>query len=328
MSLSTPLKLIQKVPMINLLFSLMFAVSAQAEIVEKTVAIVNSELILESDFKELGKRIGQPGLVDESLLYDKPISSLKDNRKAQLEFLIREKLLKSEIKKLNLTVTEDRVSSELNDMAKRNNVSQAELLNIIRGQGISPVEYKAFLKDSIEKRLLMDSEIISKLRISDEDALNEYLKTNPSSRPAIDEFSVSHIFFSPKKGGSDEALKRAEAVLVKLRGGESFEALAQQSSEDQNFTAGGGLGTFKAGEFLPEIESSVANLKVGEITSIVKSRMGFHIVKLTSKKLTTDPKFEKAKERIKAVLLENSFKRQLKNWLQTKRDESFVRINE
>jgi peptidyl-prolyl cis-trans isomerase SurA len=51
-------------------------------------------------------------------------------------------------------------------------------------------------------------------------------------------------------------------------------------------------------------------------------------VKLTEKKLTTDPKFEKNKEEIKSRLMEKSFKRQLKTWLQSKREESSIRINE
>lgn len=314
--------------MINLLFTLLLAVPGHAEVVEKTVAIVNNSLVLESDFKDLEKRISKPGLVDDSLLFDKSASSLKGNRKAQLEYLINEKILQSEIKRLNLSVTSDRVESEIKDMAKRNNVPEAELLNIIKGQGISPEDYKAFLKESIEKRSLMDSEIISKLRISDEDALNEYLKTNPDSRPSIDEFSVAHIFFNPKKGGAEAAIKRADMIQGKLRSGENFENLAQQYSEDPNFSAGGNLGTFKSGEFLTEIETAISNLKVGETTPVVKSRMGYHIVKLTGKKLTTDPKFEKAKEPIKARLLEASFKRQLKTWLDSKREESFIRINE
>lgn len=314
--------------MINLLFTLLLAVPGHAEVVEKTVAIVNNSLVLESDFKDLEKRITKPGLVDDSLLFDKSASSLKGNRKAQLDYLINEKILQSEVKRLNLSVTSDRVDSEIKDMAKRNNVSEAELLNIIKGQGISPEDYKAFLKESIEKRSLMDSEIISKLRISDEDALNEYLKTNPDNRPSIDEFSVAHIFFNPKKGGAEAAIKRADMVQGKLRSGENFENLAQQYSEDPNFSAGGNLGTFKSGEFLTEIETAISNLKVGETTPVVKSRMGYHIVKLTGKKLTTDPKFEKAKEPIKARLLEASFKRQLKTWLDSKREESFIRINE
>ncbi len=314
--------------MINLLFALLVATPSHAEIVEKTVAIVNSELVLESDFKDLVKRIPKQGMVDESLLFDKPATSLIGNRKAQLDYLINEKILQSEIKRLNLAVTNDRVESELKEMARKNQVSEAELAKVIQQQGVSMDDYRRFLKDSIEKRSLMDAEIISKLRISDEDALNEYLKTNPNNRPSIDEFSVSHIFFNPKKGGAEASIKRAETVLGKLRSGENFENLAQQFSEDPNFSTGGALGTFKSGDFLPEIEEAISSLKVNETTPIVKSRMGFHIVKLTGKKLTTDPKFERAKDKIKAQLLENSFKRQLKNWLQTKRDESFIRINE
>jgi peptidyl-prolyl cis-trans isomerase SurA len=314
--------------MISLLVSLFLAVPVKAEVVEKTLAVVNNEIILESDLKELQSRIAKPGMVDDALMDGKSADTLKKDRKAQMDYLINEKILSSEIKRLNLTVTNDRVEQEFKDMAKRNNVGEAELMSILKGQGINIAEYKIFLKEKIEKQNLMDTEIISKLRISDEDALNEYLKSNPNNKPAIDEFSVSHIFFSPKKGGSEAAYKRAETALSKLRSGENFETLAQQFSEDPNFSAGGALGTFKSGEFIPEIEEAISSLKVGETTGIVKSRLGFHIVKLTTKKLTPDPKFEKQKDRIKAQLLEASFKRQLRLWLQNKRDDSFIRINE
>lgn len=314
--------------MISLLISLFLSAPVHAEVVEKTLAVVNSEIVLESDLKDLQKRLLKPGMIDDALLGDKTADSLKKDRKAQLEYLINEKILASEIKRLNLSVTNDRVESELKDMAKRNNVSEAELMNILKGQGIAIADYKLFMKEKIEKQSLFDTEIISKLRISDEDAMNEYLKANPNNKPSIDEFSVAHIFFSPKKGGAEAAYGRAETVLGKLRNGENFDTLAEQFSEDPNFSTGGNLGTFKSGEFIPEIEAAISNLKVGETTQIVKSRLGYHIVKLTGKKLTQDPKFEKAKEKIKAQLLEASFKRQLKIWLQNKRDESFVRINE
>lgn len=314
--------------MINILASLLFFGSAHAVIVEKTVAIVNSEVVLESDFKNLEERSGKPGMIDDALLFDTSLNDLKKSRKAQLDYLINEKILESEIKRLNLSVTSDRVDQELREMAKRNNVDQAELARIIKSQGISLPEYREFLKNNIEKKSLMDTEIISKLRVSDEDALNEYIKTNPNSSSSIDEFSVSHIFFDPKKGGAEAALKRAESTLSRLRSGQNFESLAQQYSEDPNFSSGGSLGTFKSGEFLTEIENSISSIKVGETTPVVKSRMGYHIVKLTNKKITTDPKFARSKDAIKARLLEASFKRQLKQWLQSKRDESFIRINE
>ncbi|WP_413576416.1 peptidylprolyl isomerase [Bdellovibrio sp. HCB290] len=314
--------------MISLLVSLLIAVPVKAELVEKTLAVVNNEIILESDLKELQTRITKPGMIDDALTDGKSLEELKKNRKAQMEYLINEKIISSEIKRLNLAVTNSRVEQEFKDLAKRNNVSEAELINILKGQGVDILEYKVFLKEKIEKSSLMDTEIMSKIRISDEEALNEYLKANPKNKPAIDEFSVSHIFFNPKKGGGEAAFKRAENVLSKLRSGENFETLAQQFSEDPNFSSGGALGTFKSGEFMPEVEEAIAGLSIGETTGIIKSRMGFHIAKLTGRKLTPDPNFEKQKDRIKAQLMEASFRRQLRLWLQSKRDDSFVRINE
>lgn len=313
---------------LGFLILLLAGFSAQAEIVERIVAIVNTEIILESDLKTLQKTLGKPGMVDESLLLDKTVDSLKHDRKAQLNYLINERLISSEIKRLNLTVTSDRVDQEMREKAKQSGMTEADMASALKSQGVTEQEYRKFLKDHIEKQSLMDAEIVSKLRISDEDALNEYLKKNPNSKSSINEFSVAHIFFNPKKGGAQAAYDRAQVVLGKLQNGESFETLAEQFSEDPNFTAGGNLGTFKAGEFLPEIENSIQSLSIGSTTPIVKSRMGYHIVKLLSKKVTTDPRFDREKDRLKAQLLEASFKRQLRVWLVQKREDSFIRINE
>lgn len=316
--------------MTKLLFSflLLLPFVARAEIVERIVAIVNNEIILESDFKELLRKIKTPALVAESMLFGKGFDDLKKDRKVQLDYLINEKIMASEIKRLNHNVTMERVDQEIRDMAKKNNVSVSEIMAAFKAQGISTSEYQTFLKEKIEKQALIESEIISKLRISDDDALAEYLKKNPENKSSVNEFTISHIFFNPKKGGAEAALNRAQAILTKLRAGENFETLAEQNSEDPNFTSGGLLGTFKSGEFLKELEASIQDLGPGQTSPVVKSRMGFHIVKLLNKKLTTDPKFEREKEKIKALLFEQNFKRQMKNWLVSKREEAFVRINE
>jgi len=308
---------------------LIFPMVSHAEIIERIVAIVNNEIILESDFRELQNKFKTPAMIDEALLLNgKTIEDLKKDRKVQLDYLINEKIMESEIKRLNHTVTMDRVEQEIKDMAKKNNVSVNEILAAFKAQGISEAEYQAFLKSKIEKQSLIEAEVVSKLRISDDDALAEYLKNNPDRKTTVNEFSIAHIFFNPKKGGPEAAYQRAEAVLQKLNAGENFETLAEQNSEDPNFTSGGVLGTFKSGEFLPEIEASIQNLNPGQTTGIVKSKMGYHIVKLLSKKLTSDPKFEKEKEKIKSDLFEQNFKRQMKNWLLSKREEAFIRINE
>ncbi len=301
--------------------------ASAAEVVDKIVAIVNSEIILESDFNSLVQKTKNATMVDESLLPRGDINSLKKDRKLQLEYLINEKLMDAEVKRLNLSVTAERVQQEIKDMGKRNGMSAQDVLSAVKAQGISTAEYQEFLKTKIERQGLVETEIVSKLRITDDDALAEYIKRNPGTRSSVNEFSVAHIFFNPKKGSPEEALSRAKKTLQLLQSGGKFDELAEKYSEDPNFTAGGFLGTFKSGEFMKEIENSIQNLNPGDTTPIIKSKMGFHIVKLISKKVTTDAHFEKVKAKIVAELMESSFRRQLKIWLQSKRDEAFIRIN-
>lgn len=304
-----------------------FTQFANSEVVEKIVAVVNNEIVLESDFPLLVSKI-KKRVLDENLLPENQSAFLNFDRHSLLQYMINERLLDSEVKRLNLNVTDEKVDQKIRDIAKSNRITAEEVLATVQQEGVSVEEYKSTLKSQIERQSLIENEVISRLRISDEDALSEYLKTNPSSKISVNEFSISHIFFNPKKGSPMDAYKRAEDVLLRLKQGESFELLAEQNSEDPNFSKGGYLGSFKSGEFMPEVEQSISDMNPGQYSGIIKSRMGFHIVKLISKSVSPDPKFEKEKEKIKNHIFSQTFRRQLRLWLETKREEAFIKINE
>ncbi len=300
---------------------------ASAEVVDRIMAVVNSEIVLQSDLKSFSKKVDQGGMIDDLLLFGQRPDSLKGNKALQTDFLINEKILDSEIKRLNLTVTVERVEQELRDIAKKNNVSRAELMNAIKAQGMSPSDYQDFIKTRIERQALIEQEISSKIRVSDEDVSAQYARMNPNANTGIYEYSLAHILFNPHKGGPQAAKERAEAVLKKIREGGSFDTLAEQNSEDPSFTTGGVLGVFKAGEFSPEMEKAVQGLGAGDVSDVVQTRAGFHIVKVLNKKIISDPKFEHEKEKIRAQLFEKAFQKHFKNWIDSKREESFIRIN-
>ena len=65
-----------------------------------------------------------------------------------------------------------------------------------------------------------------------------------------------------------------------------------------------------------------------EITKVIRSKLGFHIVKVLDKKISLDPKFESEKESLKGAIIEKNFKRQFKIWLENKKDEAFVKLND
>lgn len=297
---------------------------AAKELVNKVLVVVNSETVLLSDLKKLQTRIQKPGAIDDTLLLGEKVESLKNNRKAQIDFLIREKLVESEIKRQNFSVTDDRVENEMSTLAKRANLARPEFNKFIARQGFTVEEYKEILKARLERQSFFESEIVSKLRITDEDAYGEFQSKNPNYRPNVNEFKIAQIFFSPKKGGPQGALDRASAVASRIQAGESFETLANQLNETPGANRDGLLGTFRSGEFMAEIERAVGGLAANEVSGVIKSPAGFHIVKVLSKKTTLDPNFLKVKEMIKASLVEKNFQRQLKNWFEVKKQDAYI----
>lgn len=305
----------------------LFASICLAEVVDRIVAVVNNEIVTLSELKDFSKKVSKNGMIDDLLLFGQRVDSLKGNETAQLNYLINEKILDSEIKRLNLSVTIERVEQEIRDIAKKNGVSRTELMSAIKAQGMNASDYQAFIKTRIERQSLIEQEITSKIRVSDEDVMAQYSRMNPNADAGIYEYSLAHILFNPRKGGAEAALERARAALGKIRSGTAFEVVAEQTSEDPHFSTGGVLGTFKAGEFNSEMEKAVQGLGAGDVSEVVQTKGGFHIIKVLSKKIITDPRFEREKEKIRAQLFEKSFQKHFKNWIEEKREDSFIRIN-
>ncbi len=147
-------------------------------------------------------------------------------------------------------------------------------------------------------------------------------------KPSVSEFKIAQIFFSNKSGGQSGAQARADAAYARYAAGESFETIANQVDETPSANRDGALGTFKSGEFLPEIEQAIGNLSEKTVSSVLRGPNGYHIVKLLSKKTIVDPNFTKVKESIKGALVQQNFERQLKNWFELKKLDSNVQIYE
>ncbi|MBY0553247.1 peptidylprolyl isomerase [bacterium] len=311
---------------IFLLLSVFSSFTFSKEVVDKIAASVNNEIVLLSELKSMEARLKKVGSIEESLLLGASPDSLKGNKKAQLDFLIREKLVDSEIKRLSMSLTEEQVNAELAQMAKRGRMTMAEFTSYMAGQGYTLEQYKEVLKAQNERRAFFEKEIVSKLRITDEDAYGVFQTKFPNYRPSVGEFKIAQIFFSVKKGGPDSALERAKAALEKINGGESFETVANLVDETPGSNKDGVLGSFKSGEFLPEIENALGGLSVGSISGILRGPNGYHIVKLLDKKSVVDPNFIKVKEQIKASLIQQNFERQLKNWFELKKLDANIKI--
>lgn len=121
-----------------------------------------------------------------------------------------------------------------------------------------------------------------------DEELGGFLLAGQRSTTPTAELRASHIVFRARDDMSpqqiEDAKSRAEVVLKKLRNGSDFVTTARQFSQDRRTAAkGGDLGYFTAGTMFPQFDKAVLGLKVGEVSEIIRTPVGFHIIKLTER---------------------------------------------
>lgn len=298
-----------------------------AKPVDHIVAIVNDQIITNSDAEGFKKNLTGGGMVDDALLQMADPKKIASDREALLNFMIDEKILDSEVKKKNLEVTIERVESEIRDLMTKRGINRDQLKEVLKGRGVTMAQYQDYIKTSLERHALIEKEVSSKIRISDEDVASYYMAKKGTDKNQVFEYTIAHIVLAPHKGREDYAPKKAQEAYEKLQAGEAFDTVAEQYSEDPNFSKGGILGTFNSGEMLPEIESAVKRLQPGEYSPVVKTKTGYNIFKVVKRTLISDPKLEAEKEDLRNALFAEAFKKQFKAWLNERREEAFIKIN-
>ena len=153
--------------------------------------------------------------------------------------------------------------------------------------------------EEMKKRVVVDKffkkEVDQKTQVSDEE-IKTFFDKNPDEGKSPDEIRASHILLKTRE--------EADVVLKKAKQGAKFEDLAKKFSTDPGGKeTGGDLGFFSQGMMVPEFDSVAFKLKVGEVSDIVQSRFGFHIIKLLEKKEGKQKSVEESKPEIEKKLL-------------------------
>lgn len=153
------------------------------------------------------------------------------------------------------------------------------------------------------------NDLINKVIIADEE-LKRYYDRNLKQFEMPEEAKARHILIRPDNGATDkdkaksEARKKAEDILAQLKGGAKFADLAKANSADPGSAKqGGDLGWFPKGVMVKSFEEAVFSLKKGEVSGVVETEFGFHIIMLDDKKDSDLMPFNKAKESIKRDII-------------------------
>ena len=311
---------------------LFFTTPAFSKVVERIVAIINDDIITQTDVIDYKKKLKRNQFLDDTLVRNP--SELLENPKMLINHLINEKLMDTEVKKQNLTVTEERIQQEVQKIAQANRINTGQLITALKKEQISFKDYRHFLKTKLERQALIERVIIPYIQISDEDITNYYytrLQKNKSSKKPQFEYAIQHILFnwtSREQKNVQTAKSQAEKALSLLKSGTNFDSLTERYNKDKDpLISGGSLGTFKSNELLASFDAAIQNLEAGQFSQVVKGHRGFHILRPTSKRLIEDPNLTKRRSQIHNALYQEAFRKRLALWLDQRRHQSFVKIN-
>lgn len=254
---------------------------AQREVIDKVVATVGGELVLLSEVEE-----------QRALMASQQSNLPDDIRCSIMDQIMANKLLLNQSKLDSIMVTDEEVEVQLDARIERilgfmnNDVSQFEEYY---GQSIN--EVKAQFREDLKNQLLVDrmrGNIMASVTVTPSEVKTFFNSIPQDSLPYFNaEVEIGEIVYKPKV--NKEERERAVSLLEELRerivdGGESFAELAGKYSDDGSARAGGDLGWAKRGRYVPEFEAAAFRLEKDEISPVIESEFGFHIIQMLERR--------------------------------------------
>ncbi len=263
---------------ILLLIILILAVFANGEVLDKIIAKVGNDIILQSDLDKQIMQMQSAGMLDENM-----------SEEEILEQMVEFKLVVQKAKELDYVINEDQIEAMAQRRIEeiRNNFeSETAFLNELKKSNMNRFDLLNYFKEMMKEQSLREQviryEIDSKIEVSDqeiEEYYQEHINELPLRKPS---YKLGMIMLEIK--ASDKTKKarynELEEIYERISRGESFAELAKKYSDCGSATAGGDLGYFGRGEMVKTFENTAFSLKPGQVSDIIETQFGYHIIKL------------------------------------------------
>jgi len=254
---------------------------------DRVLVIVNDEAITQWDMSEQ-RRILLSQMQASKIT--PPPNDVLD--KQVLERLIVERAVLQYAKETGIRIDDTTVERTILRVAEENKLSPDEFRKVLQREGIPYANYREDIRRQITIQRVRDREVDSKVTVSDAEVDN-YLATVAAQAGGEDEYLLSHIYISVAEQASptavEESRKRAEQALAEVRAGKDFGQVAASYSNALDATSGGNLG-WRTRARLPSVFADIVQkMKPGEVSAVLRSASGFHVVKLVEERNRNQP---------------------------------------
>ncbi len=265
-----------------LIVGLLLATNVWAQSLDKIVAVVNDEVILESDLQDMEQTVRQQIRQRDVAM---PPSDIL--RKQVLERLIMQRLQIQEADKVGIRVGDDALNAALKQIADKNQMTLRQFRDVLEDDGYDFSQFRETIRDEMIIARLRKSQVEDRVVVSDREVDN-FIATQKIQEGGQVEYELQHILISLPEAASPEQVQAAQEKLEKvqalLKEGGNFAQIAAGYSDGQNALEGGELGWRKQGELPSLFANVVPTLAVGEVSQPLRSGSGFHLVRMKDKK--------------------------------------------
>ncbi len=260
------------------------------------VAVVNQELVTAG---ELERRIDALRSAASRSLQTRP--SEAELREKALDDLIQERVVITHARDAGWRVDDADLDRAVQSVAAQNRLTVPQLVERLRQEGLDLTRFRAQLRDQIMVERTREREVAARILISDAEIDSEIAARRAAARLDA-EINLAQVLVGVPEGADAATVAdrraRAEAALARIRGGEPFEQVARELSEDSNRERGGEIGPRPASRLPDLFVQAVRGLAVGEVTpSPIRSGAGFHLLKVLSRESAEEPRVTETRAR-------------------------------
>jgi peptidyl-prolyl cis-trans isomerase C len=287
------------------------------------VAVVNGSVLtkdaLDRDLLGIRKRFTSSGRE----LKESQIPAIKQE---VLENLINRTLLFQESVKQGIKIDDTMIKNQLADMKKKYNHA-ADFEKNLKEANLTEKDLKDQIQLGLAIQQLIDQKFVQKMTITDQEA-KTYYDANLQRFSQPEQVKASHILIKTKPDADEakslEARKKIELIQKRVKEGEDFAKLAKEFSEGPNAPKGGDLGYFVPGRMVQPFETAAFKMKPGEVSDIVKTRFGYHLIKVADKKPAKQVTFEEVQGKLKQFLKQQKVQKEVENYVKQLKESAQI----
>jgi peptidyl-prolyl cis-trans isomerase SurA len=241
-------------------------------VVDRIVAVVNNDVVLQSEMMTvIEPRLQQlpPGI-------DK-VAWEKDAKRQVLDTLIAEKLLEADMRKLRIDVTPEEIQRALDGTMADNNLTPDQFRTALTQQGMTLEDFRDMMRKQLMKMKVLQLKVKARVNVSDDDVKSA---AKGQDNLATMRLKARHVLVVVPGDGDGVAQRaRIDAAVAKLAAGVSFDVVAKEFSDDAaSRERGGVLGEFGRGEMVAEFEKAAYALTPGVVSPPVRTPFGWHLI--------------------------------------------------